>query len=483
MRDENSRRGAFCDLAEGLRRSGGQSCFGGVEASTREAMQSLCAWGVAEIDEAGFHLQPSWSVERLELFAPLLDMADLKIRDTSLPGCPVVLMAALADVPGPEWNETERSAVKLVSGGQGLDGGKALTSCLGEMAERLSLFSFGGHDPRVHIRKNSACETVAEAALGELLGFSARQEQDMTQTHPSLSDHLRDGQLDWNRIDERYVDLTDIRTGERVQAPAYGVLMGEGSGLGLGGLSLTSTCGTAVWSTWEGALRGAVQELVERDAVGQLWYNRLGITCLERPFWPGFIHRNCCQYLDERERRTRFFIVDTDFRCHVVIAISHERDGLGACFGASVGCSVADAAQSALGEMLQGEQSLGAMVRAHLSGNLDDSLPSAVRYASTMRIADDLDFAAARSVDAVRLDLEFGEDELLNSCQENSIQLLAFDATRPDLKIPCVKVLSPDLCSWEPRFGKRRLYEGVVRRGWAQSEADEGLFRARPFPF
>jgi ribosomal protein S12 methylthiotransferase accessory factor len=82
-----------------------------------------------------------------------------------------------------------------------------------------------------------------------------------------------------------------------------------------------------------------------------------------------------------------------------------------------------------------------------------------------------------------QLERRFSYDDLLQSCSERGIDIWEFDATRQDLGIPCVKLLSPHLCGWEPRFGKARLYQGVVDRGLRSSPAEEAEFAARPFPF
>lgn len=77
----------------------------------------------------------------------------------------------------------------------------------------------------------------------------------------------------------------------------------------------------------------------------------------------------------------------------------------------------------------------------------------------------------------------FPEEALLQACLDRGFDVWEFDATRPDLQIPCIKLFSPDLCTWEPRFGRKRLYQGVVDRGLRSAPASEAEFAARPFPF
>ncbi|MEP0235356.1 YcaO-like family protein [Roseibium sp.] len=469
----------FKHLACKLSEAGGVLPLEGLEKSPGDAARLLCNWGAARIVRGSLQLVAPMTFGLLTLFAPLLDLCRPGIFDTPLPGCPLQLKAGLADVLGPSWGACEPDILKLVAGGQGVLGAQALISCLGEMAERLSLFSQGTDDGRVFDRGDGG----EELALGGLLGFSQRQERELARALAGAAAHFSGDQIDWNAFDRRRVCMRDLATGREVQVPAFGVLMGEGRGLGLSGLSLTSTAGAAVWSEPEEAHRWALHELVERDAVGQFWYNRLGITRLESGVWREFIHRNCGAYLAERQRKTIFLRVDTDLSAHVILAVSFERDGLGACLGASAAPTAEGATMSALGEMLQAEQSLGLMARAHKDAPPGAQPPSALRYASGTRIAQDLGIAEAKPADIASLSIVYERDALLESCLAKSVTLFAFDATRSDLAIPCIKIMSPHLCSWQPRFGKPRLFDGVVDRGWAKSRAAEQVFENRPFPF
>ncbi|MBS8259698.1 hypothetical protein DYI23_05655 [Roseibium polysiphoniae] len=469
----------FRQLANELSEMGSALPLEALQKSASEAARLLCEWGAATVVGGRLQLEAPITPDLLTLFAPLLDLCRPEMFATPLPGCPLQLKAGLADVVGPSWGDCEPEILKLVAGGQGDVGAQAFVSCLGEMAERLSLFSLGTDDDRVFDRGDGG----DELALGSLLGFSQLQERDLARSLTGAAAHFSGDQIDWNALDRRRVHLRDLATGREVPVPAFGVLMGEGRGLGLSGLSLTSTAGAAVWSEPEEAHRRALHELVERDAVSQFWYNRLGITLLEGGVWREFIHRNCETYLDERERVTTFLRVDTDLSAHVILAVSYERDGFGACVGASAAPTAESAAMSALGEMLQAELSLGLMARAHKDAPPGAQLPAALRYGGSTRIAEDLRFAEAKPADVGSLGVTYERDDLFESCLEKSLKLYAFDATRSDLAIPCIKIMSPDLCSWQPRFGKPRLFDGVVDRGWATSREDEQAFENRPFPF
>ncbi|WP_417668837.1 YcaO-like family protein [Roseibium sp.] len=451
------------------------------------AASRLCDWGAAQWYGGQFEFRSPWSVGALELFAGVLDLCRLQVLETTLPGAPICMIAVLADTAMCSTKGGDAGTgedLELVAGGQGLSRSEALMSAIGELAERLSLWSMGPDDPRVFGRKNSG----QDMPLAPFIGLSDRQAADLRQRYPALvADADGDG-INWNALSRRRVATTSWLTqgaqGRRVSnLPAFGVLMGEGKGLGLGGLNLVSTSGTAVWSDREEAARRALLEVVERDAIGQFWYNRLGITRIDEAIWRDLIHRNCFEYVTERHRKTDFYAVDTEFSTHVVAAISREPNGLGACFGSAARRSVPQAIMSALGELLQSERSLALSVQAHMAGGGNRVLPAAVQYASAVNIDEDLKLSAAAAADAVKLERDYSAEALLESCLQRGIRLHLFDATRPDLDVPCAKVLSQDLCSWLPRFGKRRLFEGVLARGWRDTPLCEDDFELRPFPF
>jgi ribosomal protein S12 methylthiotransferase accessory factor len=80
-------------------------------------------------------------------------------------------------------------------------------------------------------------------------------------------------------------------------------------------------------------------------------------------------------------------------------------------------------------------------------------------------------------------DKAFSYDGLLEALREKGITVWEFDATRPDLGVPCIKLFSPELCTWQPRFGKDRLFQGVVERGLRTEPEREEVFAGRSFPF
>ncbi|GAA0781565.1 hypothetical protein GCM10009077_28250 [Roseibium denhamense] len=166
---------------------------------------------------------------------------------------------------------------------------------------------------------------------------------------------------------------------------------------------------------------------------------------------------------------------------HIAVSISCSPDGKDTALGAGAGWTFVAALQSAATEMLQSENSLRLMDKAYMAST--GKVPSHLAYARGRSVFDDLPLQSAPMADSAGLMTEYSFAALLDDLAARDFQIWEFDATRDDLKIPCVKLFSADLCSWQPRFGKERLFQGVVDRGWRQQRASEEEFAARPFPF
>lgn len=417
----------------------------------------------------------------VRLFVPLIEKFKPVLRPVFLRDCPVSFYTALLKLRSAAETEGRAGLMTLAAGGQGQSPGTAALACLGELAERVSLFSEGTQDLRVFEKS----ELVEDLPLGAFLGFSGAQEQELLKRYPRLEGFVSDGRIDWNRMSRRRLKVTNLRDGRQAQVPAFGILFGEeGEGEHLPPAPVSSS-GTAVWSNLAEAARRALQELAERDAFAQVWYNRVGITRLNARHWPEILSENVAGYLLDRPRSSLLLRVDTDLATHVVAAVSYETDGLGGCLGVSAAASVKHAALSAVYEMLQAEFSLELAARVYAADCAKSvtAMPSALAYASSHNIVDDLRLQQAPECDAGALQQDFGSGDLEASCHAKGIDLWRLDASRMDLGVPCVKILSPHLCSLQPRFGKRRLFSGVVERRWRDIEAREEDFSQWPYPF
>ena len=452
--------------------------------------QILTALGLGDggEDGAGYAGAAGSFAQEFEPFSPLLSAWPLDIRFLAADGGVHLATAVLDPVrsaaapveAGQSWRvEAARTLAALVSGGQGYDRLKALKSCLGEMAERLSLLSRGAGDPKI-LQKE---EGLADIPAGPLLRFSQAQERRLAGRHALLARHWHGAGIDWNGISQRRLRADPLFGGEPAQVPALGQLVGEGSWCGLPDLPIASSVGAAVWTDQEGARARALNEAVERDAIALCWYNRLGITPLKQGVWQGVLPEICADWLAARSRITRVFWAPAAFDQHVVVALSWIGEGKMGAAGFASGASAAGTVASAVLELLQGERMLELRLAVQAS-----PAQTGVKLPLPLDLAVNQDIREAFHVQPdtaalTRLPADFASGDLERSLMHRGVRAYFIDLTREDIGLSCAKVVSPDLVDWQPRFGSARLFEEPLRLGLRRHAATEAEFAERPFPF
>ncbi|ASP32636.1 YcaO-like family protein [Labrenzia sp. VG12] len=417
--------------------------------------------------------------EGLRLFVPLLDRFQVKLVPMERSGCPVHFCTGILKLPLDPTVQPAQPERSIPAGGQGIDPQKATMSCLGELAERVSLCSLGDRDPRVFL----VTEGQPEVDFLAWLGLSNAQQAALTQRSGRKLPKIGGGDPDWSRISSRRVRLTCLTGNGQLELPSFAVLFQESERAMGGPLNLASSVGCAVWPTREGARERALLELAERDAVAITWYNRLGITFLPKGILREILSPGLVAHMDDEPRRWGVYLLQTDLAVQVAMAVSHDADGRNCAFGSAAGWDAASACSSAIEELLQSENALQLMDRSYPASDKMVRIPSQLAYARRRSILADLPLQDARPVSEQQLSGRSSYEALLRSCREQNLSIWEFDATRPDLDIPCIKLLSPDLCTWEPRFGKKRLYEAPVKWGALKKPLTETAFADRPFPF
>jgi len=419
----------------------------------------------------------------LDLFLPLLTRHDIRLVPTVREGCPVRFCTGILKMTVPQSEAAASAERSIPAGGQGDSEKNAAFGCLGELAERVSLCSLGAHDPRVFGRT----EKQPEVDLVAMLGLSDSQVLAAAR-RAGLSVGAAETQApDLSGLSRRRVAIRNLASGQVAQLPAFAALFQEGKTEAGGRVSFASTVGCAVWPTSEGARSRALLELAERDAVAQAWYNRLGISRLDRGQLMELLPASLIAYLDRQPREWGVYALRTDLKVGVVLAVSYEAGGLRCAFGSAAGWDLASACNNALEELLQSENSLSLMEKAYpadaANGPAAGREPRQLAYARRHSILDDLPLASAPVVREAEMRATYDYEALKQSCADADIEIWEFDATHPELKIPCIKLMSAQLCTWEPRFGRERLFRGVVDCGLRARPASEAEFATRPVPF
>lgn len=449
------------------------------EEELRAAQAFLVSCGLLVREADGFRPASGVPLETLCRFAVFLDRFAPRLAFAPLQDSPFHVCTAM---PGPLPEGLGLEAVgpvlsRLACGGQGLERHQAVLACLGEMAERFSLVSRGQKDS---LQLHEGAEGQPDLDAGSFLQFSHWQEKDLATRIPALAAAWDGQSIAWNSLSGRRMPVIDRFTGEAAVIPPLAVLLGEGGHLGLPQVPLGSTLGAAVWTDRETAARRAILELAERDAAGIWWYNRLGITPLPEAQVTAFLPTICAEWLSARNRVTRFFYLPVDFSLHVIAAISHGVDGKSGVIGVAGGLEPGAVLLSAIGELVQGEFALelAALRRTRHGTGGSPALDYAARD-----IRADLGLGTELPHPVPAFERTYSWQDFETSLQAQSVRIWLADCTRPETGFACVKAMSPDLCSWLPRFGNRRLFTAPVARGLRPGPADEGSFSGRLYPF
>ncbi|MGL4810155.1 MAG: YcaO-like family protein [Beijerinckiaceae bacterium] len=217
--------------------------------------------------------------------------------------------------------------------GTGLDLKGALTSCLGEAAERLS-----------QCERQGDCATLPLAAA-------------MPMIDPAGLPLLVDGATASTAID--CVSGTDFATGAPRLLPADWALRRSKAGpFRLAGTALSS--GAAAGPSLELAQARAVLELVERDAAALWWTGgRRGLALpLESPALMAGMELLELLRAGPQPRRSWLLDLTTDLAIPVIAALSCDEEGRGLACGLAARFSASDAARSAVFELMQMELAL-----------------------------------------------------------------------------------------------------------------------------
>jgi ribosomal protein S12 methylthiotransferase accessory factor len=368
-----------------------------------------------------------------------------------------------------------RANLRYRAGGKGLSDLHARVSAIGEAVERYSCV-WRGDEP---VRRSTARALGSDALpLDDILQFSGRQFAEReawnrTCTHPFFHVVARpldpDVEMAWSAV----WSLTHGRTGYVPSALCYYAHPDMKTHF----VCWADSNGTASGATIEEAILQGAFELVERDAVGIWWYNRLrrapvDVDSFELPSWAA-IRR-------EYARRHRdIWVIDltTDLGIPVFAALSRRTEGdrpedivmgFGAHFDATVALTRA---------ITEANELLPAVSRAAASGGTiylsDDK--GAIDWWQTCTIASEPYVCGSTSLPArtrgdyaseTAADLRDDVERLVRLLAARGMETFVLDQTHPDIQFPVVRVIVPGLRHFWRRLGPGRLYDVPVRMGW-----------------
>ncbi|MCM0593944.1 MAG: TOMM precursor leader peptide-binding protein [Gloeotrichia echinulata IR180] len=248
--------------------------------------------------------------------------------------------------------------------------------------------------------------------------------------------------------------------------------------------------GCAAGNTIEEAILQGFMELVERDCVALWWYNRLpkyevDLDSFNEPYF-----QSLKKYYQAIDRQLWVLDITSDLNIPAFAAISCRKDremediilGYGVHFDPKLALSRA---------LTEVNQILPNVLLAKADGSTQyppsgDSL--AIEWWKSATVANQPYLIPDQGVPKVLGDYpQLASDDLLEDvklCQkiveQNGLEMLVLDQTRPDIGLRVAKVIVPGMRHMWKRLGSGRLYDVPVKMGWLQEPLTEK--ELNPFP-
>ncbi len=371
-----------------------------------------------------------------------------------------------------------RAGLRNNSSGKGMTDAQARVSAMGEALERFQGL-YTGEEPR---------RATTRAALGE----DAIAPNDLMR----FSEAQFDARDTWNASGHRFatvperfpadleVDWSPVwsLSQERVRWLPTAMLYFAAPQPPGRTLFVGCSNGCAAGNTREEAMLQGLLELVERDAVGIWWYNRLRRPAVDATAFDDPAINRMLEVYEALDRPVHFVDVTSDLGIPTVAAVSARRNAvsedilLG--FGAHLDPRIAT--MRALGEVVQFYPAV-APHGADGSGDYDYDDPESREWWSTARrethpylMPDDSAPSAplADGAGAVT-DIVDALDVVRARIEAAGHEVLVLDQTRPDVGFPTVRMIAPGLRHFWARYAPGRLYDVPVAMGWAASPTPE----------
>ena len=240
--------------------------------------------------------------------------------------------------------------------------------------------------------------------------------------------------------------------------------------------------GCAAGNTVEEAVLQGFYELVERDAFGIWWYNRLRVPAVDLASFDDAYLASAADYYNRCEREIWMLDVTSDIGIPAFVALSRRPDAQteDIIYGAGAHADPRTAALRALCELNQCLTWLPRPGSRDGRPMIDD--PMALRWWRTARLAECPWLAPApeepprkaSQYPAVETtDMRDDVERCRALVEARGMEFLVLDQTRPDIGMPVVRVVVPGMRHFWARFAPGRLYDVPVGQGRRKRPLDE----------
>lgn len=251
--------------------------------------------------------------------------------------------------------------------------------------------------------------------------------------------------------------------------------------------------GNASGNTLEEATLQALMELVERDAVGIWWYNRLQRPEIDIESFNDPRFNAVRDHYASINRDVWLLDISSDLDIPTVAAISRRNDGVGdqVLLGYGTHFDPKIAASRALTEMSELLGSLSIEYGAH-EDPLEFDDPNMTSWMKTATVEEQwylkpnpnlpvrtYDSFTQQWNDDLKDDIQLCVDLL----REKNLEVFMLDQTRPDIELNVVKMFVPGLRHFWSRLARGRLYDVPVEQGWLEEPTHEDDLNPIPMFF
>jgi oxazoline/thiazoline synthase len=374
--------------------------------------------------------------------------------------------------------------------GKGMSEVQAKASCLAEAMERY-LCGYTGHEPRMR----APWKAVKDMA-----------------PHPytflNYSEHQYDNREQWNakndgfnwvgeRFDEsRPIEWTpawSLTRDTQRWLPTRACYFGYSDASAKDGednvFCRADSNGCASGSTLEEAIVQGFFELIERDACGLWWYNRVrrpafDLDALDDPFV-----RRVQAHCRERNRVLAVLDLTNDLGLPVAIAVAHNQaDGKSICFGLGAHFDAGIAVSRALAELNQ----LLALDNATLTDETKGKTASGdeatmIDWMKNHSIETDPYCVPDGRISAGQYarpqiqDLKQAVERCVRAVSDRGHDMIVLDQSRPEVEFSAARVVVPGLRHFWARLREGRLYQAPVELGWLPRALREEDLNPVPF--